>query len=168
MRDDAARVLRAEDDYEYLRARANAELHAVPERPRAVQARPAGEADSLSARSERRLRDVSDADLAFEAEPELSFDAEPVADEAPAPAARYEMRRPTRPRAVESPERSRPVSGIEGRRTIEITGQAAASPRRHITPSQTIAARPDRIMLYGVLLGLFLILMAVSTAHAAV
>ena len=174
MRDDAARVLRAEDDYEYLRARASAEIHAVPSRPRAVEARPAGERrtrsdDALSARSERRLREASAADLFVDEDP-VAPDSEPVADEppAPAPAARYEMRRPSRPRAVASPERSRPVSGVEGRRTIEITGQAAPSPRRHITPSQTIAARPDRIALWGFLLGLFLILMAVSTAHAAV
>jgi hypothetical protein len=147
MRDNAARVLQAEDDYEYLRARANAELHGVPNRPRAVLP----------------LREVDETDVPFE--------TEPVADEVPEPepvrAARYEMRRPTRPRAVESPERGRPVSGIEGRRTIEITGQAA-SPRRHITPSSTVAARPDRVALWGFLLGIFLILMAVSTAHAAV
>ncbi len=166
MSEDAARVLRAEDDYEYLRARANAELHAVPSRPRRVEARPV---DDLSPRSARRLRVASEADLLFDSEREHDERAavEPPAP-TPAPASRYEMRRPTRPRAVESPERSRPVSGIEGRRTIEITGQAAPSPRRHITPSETFAARPDRIALWGFLLGLFLILMAVSTAHAAV
>jgi hypothetical protein len=171
MRDDAARVLRDEDDYEYLRARASAELHAVPNRPRAVQAHPVDDAstpaaDSLGARSERRLREASEADLSFEADAELA--AEPEPEPEPAPAARYEMRRPTRPRAVESAERSRPVSGVEGRRTIEITGQAAPSPRRYITPSPSFAARPDRVALWGFLLGLFLILMAVSTAHAAV
>jgi hypothetical protein len=171
MRDDAARALRAdEDDYEYLRSRANAELHAVPSRPRAVQARPieapaprAG--DSLSAKSRRRLHEVADLDFSVHAEPPAEEEPAPAPE--PAPAARYEMRRPTRPRAVESPQRNRPVSGVEGRRTIEITGQAAP-PRRHATPGSAFVARPDRIMLYGFLLGIFMILMAVSTAHAAV
>ena len=152
MRDQAARVPRAEDDYEYLRARATAELHSLP--------LPSGP---------QRLRHAADTDFGFEdhrdAEPEPATPPEP--EPSRAPAARYEMRRPTRPRAVESAERSRPVSGVEGRRTIEITGQAAPA-RRSVTPSASVAARPDRVALWGVLLGLFLILMAVSTANAAV
>jgi hypothetical protein len=55
--------------------------------------------------------------------------------------------------------------GIEGRRTIEITGQAAA-PRRRSTTSTAIVARPDRIAMYAFALALFLVLMAVATAHA--
>jgi hypothetical protein len=148
MRDQAARVLQADDDYEYLRARANAEMHSVP-----APGRP------------QRLRDAAKIDFAFEPEPDPAPEAEP--ERVRAPAARYEMRRPSRPRAVESAERNRPVSGVEGRRTIEISGQAAPA-RRHVTPSTTVAARPDRVALWGVLLGVFLILMAVSTAHAAV
>ena len=147
MRDQAARVLQAEDDYEYLRARANAELGA-PSPP-------------------QRLRDAALIDLEPDPEPaEIEAAEEPPAP-VREPASRYEMRRPTRPRAVESPERGRPVSGVEGRRTIEISGQAAPR-RRHVTPSTTVAARPDRVALWGFLLGLFLILMAVSTANAAV
>jgi hypothetical protein len=139
-----------------------------------VQARPIEEPaprgeDSLSSASRRRLREVADLDFSLEAEPaaEEEVAPEPEPEPEPAPPARYEMRRPSRPRAVESPQRNRPVSGVEGRRTIEITGQAAP-PRRHSTPGSAFVARPDRIMLYGFLLGIFMILMAVSTAHAAV
>ena len=149
MRDDAARVLQAEDDYEYLRARANAELHAVPGKRRR---RPSG----ASRRRRRRL-------LAGP-EPGPSRRSRPWREAPPAPARALALRDapPTRPRAVESPERGRPVSGVEGRRTIEITGQAAPSRRRSVTPSPTVAARPDRIALWGFLLGMFLVLMAVS------
>ena len=58
-------------------------------------------------------------------------------------------------------------TGVPGRRTIQITGQAAP-PRRRSTTSAAFVARPDRTAMWAFLLALFLVLMAVATAHAAV
>jgi hypothetical protein len=58
-------------------------------------------------------------------------------------------------------------AGIPGRRTVQITGQAAP-PRRRSTTSTALVARPDRTAMWAFLLALFLVLMAVATAHAAV
>jgi hypothetical protein len=81
-------------------------------------------------------------------------------------------RREPRPRAYGNREysRSRPTiamssaQGVPGRRTIEITGQAAP-PRRRPTSSTALVARPDRAAMYAFILALFLVLMAVATAH---
>ena len=70
----------------------------------------------------------------------------------------------TRTRSSEAPLRA---AGVPGRRTIQITGQATA-PRRRSTTSTAFAARPDRTAMWAFLLALFLVLMAVATAHAAV
>jgi hypothetical protein len=59
------------------------------------------------------------------------------------------------------------TAGVPGRRTIQITGQAAP-PRRRSTTSTAFVARPDRTAMWAFLLALFLVLMAVATAHAAV
>ena len=60
-----------------------------------------------------------------------------------------------------------PTYAQNGRRTVTITGQPVP-PRRRRSPSATrIEARPDRIALWAVLLGLFLVFMAVATAQAA-
>ena len=71
--------------------------------------------------------------------------------------------------------RSRPARPdlrlVEGeRRTVIITGHPTPPPpRRRRSPArQQLVARPDRIALWAVLLGLFLVFMAVATAHAAV
>ena len=55
------------------------------------------------------------------------------------------------------------------RRTITITGNPnpVIARRRPSRAEQRIAARPDRVALWAVLLGLFLVLMAVATASAA-
>ncbi len=51
------------------------------------------------------------------------------------------------------------------RRTVVIRGQVAP-PRRPRTPArERMGARPDRAALYALLLGLFLILVAVASAH---
>jgi hypothetical protein len=63
--------------------------------------------------------------------------------------------------------RTSTVGGVDGRRTIQITGQAAP-PRRRSTTSTAIVARPDRVAMWAFALALFLVLMAVATAHAAV
>jgi hypothetical protein len=54
------------------------------------------------------------------------------------------------------------------RRTIIITGHPTPPRRRRSPTQQQIAARPDRVALWAVLLGLFLVFVAVATAHAAV
>jgi hypothetical protein len=84
-------------------------------------------------------------------------------------------RREPRPRAYGTRQHSpsRPaaalttVGGVPGRRTIQITGQAAP-PRRRSTTSTAMVARPDRTAMWAFLLALFLVLMALATAHAGV
>jgi hypothetical protein len=60
-----------------------------------------------------------------------------------------------------------PDAGVPGRRTIQITGQTVA-PRRRSPTSTALVARPDRTAMWAFVLALFLVLMAVATAHAAV
>src|SRR3954447_17176274 len=62
---------------------------------------------------------------------------------------------------------TRSAAGVPGRRTVQITGQAAP-PRRRSTTSTALVARPDRTAMWAFVLALFLVLMAVATAHAAV
>jgi hypothetical protein len=69
--------------------------------------------------------------------------------------------------AVSGPAALRLSSGVPGRRTVQITGQAAP-PRRRSTTSTAFIARPDRTAMWAFLLALFLVLMAVATAHAGV
>ncbi len=60
-----------------------------------------------------------------------------------------------------------PTYAENGRRTVTITGHPVPPrPRRSPAATQT-QARPDRIALWAVLLGLFLVLMAAATASAA-
>ena len=54
------------------------------------------------------------------------------------------------------------------RRTITITGNPTPARSRRRSPAQAqIVARPDRIALWAVMLGLFLVAVAAATAHAA-
>ena len=54
------------------------------------------------------------------------------------------------------------------RRTITITGNPDPVRSRRRSPAQAqIAARPDLIALWAVMLGLFLVAVAAATAHAA-
>ncbi|CAN5603285.1 hypothetical protein BH20ACT19_BH20ACT19_00790 [soil metagenome] len=98
---------------------------------------------------------------------------------------RREARSARRLRLVESPaEPERPASGpsrrrstVEadyaptyaenGRRTVTITGQPVPARRRRSPAATKVEARPDRIVLWAFLLGLFLVFMAVATANAA-
>jgi hypothetical protein len=54
------------------------------------------------------------------------------------------------------------------RRTIQVTGRPdPGPPRRRRSPTATrLSARPDRVALWAFLLGIFLVLMSVATAHA--
>jgi hypothetical protein len=84
------------------------------------------------------------------------------------------------------PERERPVTwaprAANGRRTVQITGRgternrpvARPTPRRHERAGPTRRRheregfRPDRAAMWAVVLGVLLILVAATTAHAAV
>ena len=60
---------------------------------------------------------------------------------------------------------ARPAAGE--RRTVTITGQPQPARRRRSPAQEQIAARPDRIALWAVGLGMFLALVAAVTANAA-
>ena len=89
--------------------------------------------------------------------------AEPGRHEAPAPRA----------------DQPRPLAVPERRRTVEITGRTVGAPtlprlveinrrRPARRPAERVGARPDRLALWAVVLGFFLIFVAVtSTSHAA-
>ena len=53
------------------------------------------------------------------------------------------------------------------RRTITITGNPTPVRSRRSPAQAQIAARPDRIAFWAVMLGLFLVAVAAATAHAA-
>lgn len=59
-----------------------------------------------------------------------------------------------------------PTYAANGRRTVKITGHPVPARRRSSTAAARVEARPDRIALWAVLLGLFLVFMAVATAGA--
>ncbi|HEX2105127.1 MAG TPA: hypothetical protein VHF51_15835 [Solirubrobacteraceae bacterium] len=72
-----------------------------------------------------------------------------------------------------------PARPPAARRTVQITGRTVAAPplprlveverrRPGRRPAERVGPRPDRIALYAVLLGFFLILVAATSAHAAI
>jgi hypothetical protein len=93
---------------------------------------------------------------------ELDFDAiaaaltvaepEPAREPEPAP-----MRPP-----LNAPGRS---YGSRPRRTVQITGQVQAPRRRPEPVASAFTARPDRIALWAFMLAMFLVVMAIATAH---
>jgi hypothetical protein len=58
----------------------------------------------------------------------------------------------------------------EERRTIRVTGRPDPEPvrRRRSATAAQLSARPDRVALWAVLLGIFLVFMSVATARADV
>ncbi len=62
---------------------------------------------------------------------------------------------------------SPPVYAENGRRVVRITGQPVPARRRPSRTQSRIEARPDRIVLWAFLLGLFMVFMAVATANAS-
>jgi hypothetical protein len=54
-----------------------------------------------------------------------------------------------------------------GRRTVVITGQRPAPPRRRPDAATRIGPRPDRIAMWAFVLGMFLVGVATATADAA-
>lgn len=53
-----------------------------------------------------------------------------------------------------------------GRRTVQISGRPTPPRARRPAASSRVASSPDRLALYALLLGLFLIFMAVITASS--
>jgi hypothetical protein len=95
-----------------------------------------------------------------------------VMDAPPAPSV-------TSARDSASPAAGAPLTAPDSRRTVRITGRAASSaplprlveverrrPARR--PVERVGPRPDRIALWAVLLGFFLILVAATSSNAAV
>ncbi len=84
----------------------------------------------------------------------------------------YEERFVSKPRLelVQDPAPARatatpaPVPGE--RRTVRIKGQPTPARTRRPAPSSRFSSAPDRMALYALLLGLFLIFMAVVTASS--
>ena len=72
--------------------------------------------------------------------------------------------RPASPRLRLVEEEAPPRSE---RRTVTITGNPGRLPRRRSPTQAQIVARPDRVALWAFLLGLFLVVVAAATAHAA-
>jgi hypothetical protein len=93
-----------------------------------------------------------------------------VQDEAPAP-----VDHATSEHDVAAPAEWSPSRGVPGRRTVTIRGQVAdryatprsSSRRRPERRYERTGFRPDRAAMWAVLLGVMLILAAVTSAHAA-
>jgi hypothetical protein len=145
MRDNAARALRVEDDMPRL-----ADLKAVtPDMPLPYEFP-----------RDRRFSRESEADVAVATLTAVPSEAEP----APGPAPEPPRPRSAPGRAYGSHRRGETAAGYQpGRRTVEITGQAAA-PRRRSHTETAFVAKPDRAALWAFLLALFLVAMAVATA----
>ena len=71
-----------------------------------------------------------------------------------------------------------PLAPPPARRTVQITGRTVAAPslprlveverrRPARRPAERVGPRPDRVALWAVLLGFFLILVAATSSHAA-
>jgi len=143
-------------------ARAVAERAAAPARPGEV---PLAVADT----DEPAVHDFMDSDdLDWAARPRRRF--ERSAPDRRGRFARGEQEAPAEPTPLAVPPR---------RRTVEITGHPGAGPtlprlveidrrRPARRPVERVGPRPDRVALWAVVLGFFLILVAVtSTSHAA-
>jgi hypothetical protein len=67
----------------------------------------------------------------------------------------------------QQPRAASPENGPYERRTIVITGRPGPAPVRRSPTARRLAARPDRVALWAFLLAVFLVVVAVATAHAA-
>jgi hypothetical protein len=96
-----------------------------------------------------------------------------------APERRGRFARAEHAAATRGPEAPTPLPAPSRRRTVEITGRTVGAPalprlvqidrrRPARRPAERVGARPDRLALWAVVLGFFLIFVAVtSTSHAA-
>ena len=154
------------------------------ERRRAADAAPAKgptPTDELAHVRARRAMAARERTGRFDREPA----AAPVRDRrfertpAPAPATAPE-RAPIQPASTALPEGAprRPLVAPVPRRTVQITGHPGRRPdsprlveidRRRAArrPAERVGPRPDRLAMWAVMLGLFLILVAATSSHAA-
>jgi hypothetical protein len=157
------------------------ELDAIPRTRRFDRAAPDADGAPRRRRSERAAPDADGAPRGRRFER-----SEPDADAAPRER-RFERSAPERrgrfARAEHGPtsgtEAPAPLSAPSRRRTVEITGRTVGAPalprlveidrrRPARRPVERVGARPDRLALWAVVLGFFLIFVAVtSTSHAA-
>jgi hypothetical protein len=157
------------------------ELDAIPRTRRFDRAAPDADGAPRRRRSERAAPDADGAPRRRRSER-----AAPDADAAPRER-RFERSAPERrgrfARAEHGPtsgtEAPAPLSAPSRRRTVEITGRTVGAPalprlveidrrRPARRPVERVGARPDRLALWAVVLGFFLIFVAVtSTSHAA-
>jgi hypothetical protein len=109
-----------------------------------------------------------------DADEPLDFDAERAALEGPS------ARRPRRAAEAGSAAATAtaPPAPPPARRTVQITGRTVSAPslprlveverrRPARRPAERVGPRPDRVALWAVLLGFFLILVAATSSHAA-
>jgi hypothetical protein len=157
------------------------ELDAIPRTRRFDRAAPDADGAPRRRRSERAAPDADGAPRGRRLERSA-----PDADAAPRER-RFERSAPERrgrfARAEHGPtsgtEAPAPLSAPSRRRTVEITGRTVGAPalprlveidrrRPARRPVERVGARPDRLALWAVVLGFFLIFVAVtSTSHAA-
>jgi hypothetical protein len=157
------------------------ELDAIPRTRRFDRAAPDADGAPRRRRSERAAPDADGAPRGRRFERSA-----PEADAAPRER-RFERSAPERrgrfARAEHGPtsgtEAPAPLSAPSRRRTVEITGRTVGAPalprlveidrrRPARRPVERVGARPDRLALWAVVLGFFLIFVAVtSTSHAA-
>jgi hypothetical protein len=157
------------------------ELDAIPRTRRFDRAAPDADGAPRRRRSERAAPDADGAARGRRFERSA-----PDADAAPRER-RFERSAPERrgrfARAEHGPtsgtEAPAPLSAPSRRRTVEITGRTVGAPalprlveidrrRPARRPVERVGARPDRLALWAVVLGFFLIFVAVtSTSHAA-
>jgi len=146
MREEAA--VQWADDYEFLRERARAHLGGE-----------SSAASELASRPRGNVRVISSA-------PAADVDAPPRHRPEPArvPAPRsYGSRRGPAP-APRPTHQARPPRAPQPNRPAR---RASSSNRRRTPAIARMAAEPDRAALWAVMLGIFLALVAVATAHAA-
>jgi len=135
-------------------------------------ARSRGRFDHTGAGDGRSRRGTSPA--RYDAGEPLDFDAERAALEDP-PARR--SRRAANADGAAATAIA-PLAAPPARRTVQITGRTVAAPslprlveverrRPARRPAERVGPRPDRVALWAVLLGFFLILVAATSSHAA-
>jgi hypothetical protein len=138
---------------------------------------------SLPARSRGRFEHTDDGDSRsrpssrpdeYDAGEPLDFDAERAALEDAPPGRSRRMAEADSAAATATA----PLAPPPARRTVQITGRTVAAPslprlveverrRPARRPAERVGPRPDRVALWAVLLGFFLILVAATSSHAA-
>ena len=154
MRDDAARALRVEDDLPWW-----AGLPDIGDRPTPRRFERTGTV------AVARAGAVALRERPAPAEPRRGAPEREREPERPAPARNAPGRAYGSHRRADAAISSSAAFGYQpGRRTVEIRGQVHQPRRRSQTTSAFIAS-PDRAALWAFLLAIFMIVMALATAH---